>query len=103
VANVKVSALAAAAVTIAVVTSSTPASAIDCKDGYQLVQGNRLSTPYCQDALLTTVARQYGMKVYAEQIRESPNFKKQVCRLVGRDIRVQENCMISNPNGRRGF
>jgi hypothetical protein len=103
VANVKMPALAAAAVSIVVVTASTPAVAIDCKDGYQLVQGNRLATPYCQDDLLTRVARQYGMKVNSEEIRESPNFKREVCRIVGRDIRVQENCRISNPSGRRGF
>ncbi len=84
-------------------TASAHASAFDCKDGYQLVQGNRILTPYCQDELLTAVARQYGLKVSAEEIRENPNTKRHVCRFVGRDIRVQENCTISNPNGRRGF
>ena len=87
----------------AVLAAASPALAIDCKDGYQLVQGNRLSTPYCQDAQLVSVARQYGMKASAEEIRENPNYKRHVCRLVGRDIRVQETCLIANPSGRRGY
>ena len=77
-----------------------PAAAIDCKSGFQRVQGSYLATPYCQDALLAVVAHQYGMKAAAAEIRENPNFKRHVCRLVGRDIRVQETCMEVNPNGR---
>jgi hypothetical protein len=77
-----------------------PAAAIDCRDGYQLVQGNYLATPYCQDALLTQVAHQYGINVSALEIRENPNSKRRICRLVGRDIRVQEACITANPNGR---
>lgn len=92
--------LATAAATITVLASVTPAAAIECKGGYQLVQGNYLSTPYCQDALLTQVARQYGMHVSAAEIRESPNYKRRICRLIGRDIRVQEACITVNPNVR---
>ncbi len=77
-----------------------PAAAIDCRDGYQLVQGNRLATPYCQDALLAAVARQYGFKTTAAAVRNNPNHKREICRFVGRDIRVQENCITANPNGR---
>ncbi len=73
---------------------------IACKDGFQLVQGNYLATPYCQDAQLAGVARQYGMKVSAAAIRDNPNFKRNVCRLVGQDIRVQSTCGEVNPNGR---
>jgi hypothetical protein len=85
---------------LAILATATPAAAIDCKDGYQLVQGNYLATPYCQDDLLTKVARQYGMSVSASEIRENPNYKRRVCRFVGRDIRVQEACISVNPNGR---
>ena len=84
----------------ALVTATTVAAAIACKNGFQLVQGNYLSTPYCQDDLLAKVARQYGMKVSSAAIRENPNLKRDVCRFVGRDIRVQENCLTANPNGR---
>lgn len=42
---------------LACVAVSAPAAAIECRGGYQVVQGNLLSTPYCQDALLAKVAR----------------------------------------------
>lgn len=79
---------------------SEPAAAIECRGGFQVVQGNLLATPYCQDALLANVARQYGFKTSAAAIRENPNHKREICRFVGRDIRVQENCITANPNGR---
>jgi hypothetical protein len=85
---------------VALAGFALPAAAIDCKDGYQLVQGNYLSTPYCQDALLTRVAHQYGINVTALEIRENPNSKRRVCRLVGRDIRVHDACITVNPSGR---
>jgi hypothetical protein len=77
-----------------------PAAAIDCKNGYQLVQGSYLATPYCQDALLAAVARDYGMGATAAEIRANPNYKRRICRFIGQDIRVQENCQTINPNGR---
>lgn len=79
---------------------ASPAAAIECRDGFQVVQGNLLATPYCQDALLAAVAREYGFKTSAAAIRENPNHKREICRFVGRDIRVQENCITANPNGR---
>ncbi len=78
-------------------------AAIDCKNGYQRVQGSYLATPYCQDALLAVVARQYGMKASAAAIRENPNYKRTVCRLVGRDIRVHETCILVEPSRGRGL
>ena len=93
-----VAAVVLSAVTLA--TTAAPAAAITCKNGYQLVQGSYLATPYCQDDLLTKVARQYGIKASAFEIRENPNYKRHVCRTVGRDIRVQETCNQVNPYGR---
>jgi hypothetical protein len=90
-------------IALAAIMGATPAAAITCKSGFQLVQGNYISTPYCQDAYLTIVARSYGMRVSAAEIRNNPNYKRQVCRFVGRDIRVQETCLNSNAYGRRGF
>lgn len=92
-----------AALALIAVASATPAAAITCKDGYQLVQGNYLETPYCQDELLAKVARQYGMKAPASEIRNNPNFKLQVCRLVGHDIRVQQTCLNAGLYDRRRF
>jgi hypothetical protein len=95
------SAGAAVVAVIAITSAASPAAAaIACKNGYQRVQGNYISTPYCQDALLTRVAREYGMKVSGSAIRWNPNFKRDVCRWVGNDIRVQENCRIINPGVR---
>jgi hypothetical protein len=78
---------------IAVVSSATGADAIDCTQGYQRVQGQLIATPYCQDEYLAQVARQYGVKASAAQLRNNPNFKKEVCRTVFSDIRVQTTCM----------
>ncbi len=93
--------LAIVAIT-AVAASSAPALAkIACtSDGYQIVQGTPLSTPYCQDNLLGKVARQYGMRVSDVEIRQNPNTKRYVCRFVGRDIRVQQTCGETNYRGR---
>ncbi len=75
-------------------TSSEPAEArgIKCINGYQVVKGARLATPYCQDNLLAEVAREYGSRVSAKTIRNNPNEKRNVCRLIGQDIRVKHNC-----------
>ena len=71
---------------------------IQCRGGAQLVAGSYITTPYCQDELLAHVARGYGMKASAHRIRHNPNYKREVCRLVGRDIRVYENCVNSGPS-----
>ena len=79
-------------------------AAIKCSNGFQLVEGSYLATPYCQDALLADVARKYGMRASAIAIRENPNYKREVCRLIGRDIRVQDTCVTVEPGVRgRGF
>jgi hypothetical protein len=96
--------LAAIATLAATTLGPTGASAaIVCRNGAQLVSGSYLTTPYCQDKLLAEVARQYGFKVSFAEIRDNPNTKRNVCVYVGRDIRVQENCLTANPSGRRGF
>jgi len=81
---------------------ATQAHAIECKDGYQRVRGDQLATPYCQDAYLAEVASTYGMKASAAKIRDNPNFKREVCRFIGHDIRVQSNCQQELPSGRSG-
>lgn len=84
-----------------VTVAAAPASAsIKCVKGFQLVQGNYLATPYCQDQIVAEVAREYGVRTSAAQIRNNPNHKRHVCRLIGRDLRVQESCLTVNPGGR---
>lgn len=87
-------------------TASAPVqpaeAAIRCNKGYQLVGGNEIATPYCQDEYLAVVARKYGVSTSGARIRNNPNHKREVCRLVGQDIRVQQTCVDSLPTG-RGF
>ena len=63
--------------------AATPASAaIKCQDGNQLIQGNWMATPYCQDALLAQVANARGFKTSFAAIRNNPNHKKELCRFL---------------------
>ena len=78
------------------------AQAIECHDGYQRVQGNLIATPDCQDENLARVARSFGVKASADRIRNNPNYKREVCRIAGRDIRVQEACVNENQPFRGG-
>lgn len=78
---------------LAAVLAASPAAAIKCQNGNQLVQGNWLATPYCQDALLAQVATARGFKASLAQIRNNPNYKKELCRSLFNDIRVQMTCL----------
>lgn len=81
---------------------AAPAHArIVCKDDYQVVQGNHISTPYCADNYLARVAREYGVRVSDATIRNNPNKKREVCRFIGHDIRVADNCHSETSSGRR--
>ena len=59
---------------------------------FQVVKGELLATPYCADEYLAQVAREYGIKVTAAQIRNNPNLKRNVCRTVFTDNRVFLTC-----------
>jgi len=78
---------------VAAAASASPAAAIKCEKGFQRVQGNLIATPYCQDQYLAQVAAQYGFKASAAKIRNNPNYKKELCRYVFNDIRVQDTCL----------
>lgn len=78
---------------LAAVLAASPALAIKCQNGNQLVQGNWLATPYCQDQLLAQVATERGFKASLAQIRNNPNYKKELCRSLFNDIRVQMTCL----------
>lgn len=81
-----------------------PASAagIVCKESYQVVRGQEIATPYCADNYLAQVARLYGMRVSNAEVRSNPNRKREVCRFIGHDIRVSDNCDHENSRGRNG-
>jgi hypothetical protein len=83
---------------VLVIGTANPADAkIECRKGTQRVQGEWLVTPYCQDAYLAEVAREYGLKASAAAIRNNPNFKREVCLIVGHDIRVQQTSIEIEP------
>ncbi len=81
-------------------------AATKCKGAYQYnsAAGGMISTPYCRDNYLAAVAREAGMKISNEEVRENPNRKAEACRFVGSDIRVQSICSGYMNDGRgRGF
>lgn len=85
------------AMAAAMLTASVSAAAIKCRNDFQLVAGNYISTPYCRDNYIAKVASEYGMKAPAAEVRNNPNFKRNVCRLIGRDIRISDACAEVNP------
>jgi hypothetical protein len=92
------------AVPALLMAASLPAEArIVCKSGFQMVAGSWIATPYCQDSLVGAVARQHGVKVSDAALMSNPNLKRNVCQLVGRDIRLTTACVDANSQGRRGF
>lgn len=76
----------------AMLASSGATAAIKCNDEYQIVAGQEIATPYCEDGYLARIARGYGVRVSDNEIRQNPNKKGEVCRFVGYDIRVREIC-----------
>ena len=83
----------AAALVAGAALAGSAAAAIKCEKGYQRVQGNLLATPYCQDQYLAEVATERGFKTSASAIRNNPNHKKELCRFMFSDIRVQGTCL----------
>jgi hypothetical protein len=84
---------ACALASLLVTAVATSAAAIECQDGYQRIKGNLLATPYCQDELLFKVANERGFKTSFAAIRNNPNHKKELCRFLFSDIRVQMTCL----------
>jgi hypothetical protein len=76
---------------------ASPAAAfrIKCENGFQRVKGDLISSPYCQDEYLAVVAREYGFSATGAKLRNNPNFKKEICRFVFNDIRVQGTCLTA--------
>lgn len=84
--------------------AATPASAIECDGNYQVQRdGNQIATPYCQDGNLARIAREYGMRTSAREIRYNPSEKERACRFVGDDIRVKTTCAPYNDSDRFNF
>jgi hypothetical protein len=84
--------LTAAAATLVCIALSTPSRAIDCNGPWQIVKGQEIATPYCEDNYLGQIARAAGLRVSNLEIRQNPNKKGEVCRFVGHDNRVRDIC-----------
>ena len=81
-------------VVLAAVTAASPAAAVpNCQNGAQLIKGNWMATPYCQDKQLFEVANSRGFTTSFEAIRNNPNHKKELCRFLFSDIRVEMTCL----------
>ena len=48
---------------------------LTCKGPYQVVQGNLLATPPCENAYIAKVAQSYGYKVSVKQVRNNIHTK----------------------------
>jgi hypothetical protein len=73
--------------------AATPAAAISCDGNFQVQRsGERIATPYCADANLAVVAREYGARTTAREMRWNPSEKARVCRFIGEDNRVRDTC-----------
>ena len=79
----------------------TPAVArIECRDNFQVTKHGLISTPYCEEKQIARVARSYGYAVSDEEVRNNPNTKVYLCRIMGNDIRVKGSCgAYSEPRG----
>jgi hypothetical protein len=94
--------LFAAALSAAVLPGAASAR-IRCDGGFQIVEGQRIATPYCRDENLARVARGYGMRVSGDAMRHSESQKLQVCRFIGHDTRVREACLNYRDEGGSPF
>ncbi len=70
--------LPVAAAFLAVIQVSPAEARIRCVDEFQIVNGSRILTPYCQDNYLAKVARTYGQKVSAASVRNNPTVKSRL-------------------------
>jgi len=82
--------------------TSDASARIACKGRFQVVKGNLIATPYCEDMLLAKVAREFGMRVSFRQLRSSHSTKSSACRFVGHDNRVSDLCQNYRRDDRCG-
>lgn len=92
-----------ALLTAAIATAAPADARIRCNGAYQIVAGEEIATPYCQDEYLARVARGYGIRVSGRTIRYNPNRKEEVCRAIGHDPRIYDICLKYRNNGCSGF
>lgn len=82
----------ALAVAAALLASPALAGGIVCHDEYQVVNGKEIGTPYCADYYIAKVARESGWKVTGAEVHSRDELKGEICRHIGRDIRIRSEC-----------
>ncbi len=80
------------AVAVVAVGTETGSAKIVCQGAFQIVDGQPIATPYCEDNNVAAVAREYGIHVSAREVRSNPGTKARVCRFIGHDNRVRSAC-----------
>ena len=89
---------AASTVAGASASAARSSGSIECEGNFQVQKdGNRIATPYCHDGHLALVAREYGARVSAEDIRQGYGEKRRACGIVGADNRVRDACSQFHP------
>ena len=72
-------------------SGTTSNAAPKCKDGFQLVAGKWIGTPYCGDKLLAQLSG-YSFKT----IRNDPSARFSACQMYGRDPLIASICGIDS-------
>ena len=80
------------AVLMSLSAATALAAKIKCKGIFQVTKNGLISTPYCQEEEIARVARSYGWKVTAAQVRNDPLKKVYICRALGNDNRLKGAC-----------
>jgi len=58
-----------------------PAKAhITCDDEFQIINGQRLATPYCEAEQLARASRSHGVMISGETVRKDPKVREDLCR-----------------------
>lgn len=65
---------------------------LKCDGPYQIVNGDRLATPICQNRYIAKVARKYGYRVTGRQLGNNANKKVLICTNLAHDTRIRHNC-----------
>ena len=68
---------------------------LKCKGPYQIINGNLLATPPCEDRYIAKIARSYGYRVTAKQIGNG-NTKALICTNLSHDTRIRPHCGAYN-------
>lgn len=81
-----------AAVIATLFAASQAEAKIECRGNFQITKYGPISTPYCEELQIARVARSYGFAVSDAEVRNNPNTKVYLCRIIGGDNRLKGSC-----------